>query len=213
VAILSARVLQRQALTEIAWLKRATVWWPVISMILPVLAIAGLVYFRHQLGLIAWPFAAGAMILGFLAWRFYETDGAEKSLLRGTGAQLLLAIAVLGAIAPLMRPLFPSVALARSLDLIGCEDPQVASAGYHEPSLVFLAGTSIRLTDGAGAAEFLWRGYCRVAFVEQRQERAFVQRAQALGLLYRPGPRIEGFNINGGRPIVLAVFRSAEAAK
>ncbi len=208
VAILIARVLQRQSLTEIVWLKRAAIWWPIIAVILPLVAIGGLIYFRHQLGLIAWPFAAGAMILGFLAWRFYEVDGAEKSLMRATGAQMLLAVAVLGAVAPSLRPLFPSVALARSLDAVGCDAPDVATAGFHEPSLVFLAGTSIRLTDGAGAAEFLRRGSCRVAFIEQRQERAFVMRAQALGLLYRPGPRIDGFNINGGRPVSIAVFRS-----
>ena len=34
----------------------------------------------------------------------------------------------------------------------------VAAAGYHEPSLVFLAGTETRLTDGSDAADFLRAG-------------------------------------------------------
>ena len=208
VAILTARAMQLRTLSEAAWLKRATLWWPAIAILLPVVAVVGLIDLRYQLALIAWPFAGAAMVFGFFAWRFYDSDGADKSLLRATCAQVLLAVAVLGAIAPRMWPLFPSVALARSLDTIGCDQPAVAAAGYHEPSLVFLVGTSIRLTDGAGAAEFLRRGACRVAFVEARQERAFVQRAEANGLLYRAGPRIEGININGGRAISIAVFRS-----
>jgi 4-amino-4-deoxy-L-arabinose transferase-like glycosyltransferase len=208
VAILVARALQRGSLSDATWLKRASLWWPGIAVALPIVAIGGLIALRHQLGLLAWPVAAAAMIFGFLAWRFFETDGAEKSLLRATCAQILLAVAVLGMIAPSLRPLFPSVALARSLETIGCADPEVASAGDHEPSLVFLVGTSIRLTDGSGAADFLRGGSCRVAFVDVRQERAFVQRAEAIGLLYGPGPRIEGININGGKALSISVFRS-----
>ena len=63
-------------------------------------------------------------------------------------------------------------------------EPVAAAAGYHEPSLVFLAGTATRLTDGAGAAEFLRGGECRFAFVEARQETSFAQRAEAIGLRY-----------------------------
>ncbi len=208
VAILIARALERRTLTDVAWLRRATVWWPLVAVLLPIVAIVGLVILRRQLGFVAWPFAAVAMIFAFLAWRFYDADGADRSLLRATCAQVLLAVAVLGIIAPLLRPLFPSAALARSLDTAGCRNPRAASAGYHEPSLVFLVGTSIRLTDGAGAADFLDRGRCRVAFVEARQEKAFIQRAEAIGLYYRAGPRIDGFNINGGRWLSIAVYRS-----
>jgi len=211
VAILVARALQRHALSDFVWLRRATLWWPGVAIALPAVAIGGLIALRYQLGLVAWPFAAAAMIFGFLAWRYYESDGANKSLLRATCAQALLAVGVLGFIAPSLRPLFPSAALARTLNVIGCQAPAVATAGYHEPSLVFLVGTSIRLTDGAGAAEFLNRGSCRVAFVESRQERTFVQRAEAIGLLYWAGPRIEGININGGRAISVSVFRSENA--
>ena len=92
----------------------------------------------------------------------------------------------------------------------GCPSGTAAAAGYEEPSLVFLAGTDTQLTDGAGAAEFLRGGPCRFAFVEARQEKSFVQRAEAIGLRYSAGPRIEGFNVSSGRPIVIAVYRSRE---
>jgi hypothetical protein len=37
-------------------------------------------------------------------------------------------------------------------------------------------------------------------------------RAEAIGLRYNPGPRIEAFNISIGRSITIAVFQSADAS-
>ena len=59
-----------------------------------------------------------------------------------------MMFAVLGVAVPLMRPVFPSRALAEMIARRGCRNPIVAAAGYHEPSLVFLAGTRTRLVDG-----------------------------------------------------------------
>ena len=79
---------------------------------------------------------------------------------------------------------------------------------HHEPSLVFLVGTSVRLTDAAGAAEFLRAGECRFAFVEVRQERNFAQRAEAIGLRYSHQGRLDAINIGAGRATAIAIFRS-----
>ena len=83
------------------------------------------------------------------------------------------------------------------------------ATGYQEPSLVFLAGTKTRFTDADGAADFLRGGSCRFAFVDAPQEREFALRAEAIGLRYDRGPRIEGYNISIGKPISIAVFQSA----
>jgi 4-amino-4-deoxy-L-arabinose transferase-like glycosyltransferase len=207
VAILIARAVERNALSNNPHLVRATVLWPLFAASLPAFGVIGVMIFRHQLALLAWPFAAAAIIFGFLAWRLYDADGAERSLLRATVAAQLMAIAVLGAIVPLMRPLFPSALLAATIG-IDCPHPQFASAGYHEPSLVFLFGTSTLLTTGPGAADFLAEGNCRVAMIEARQERAFVQRAEAIGLRYAPGPRIAAINYSAGRQVAISVFHS-----
>ena len=114
---------------------------------------------------------------------------------------VLLAIGVFAVVLPSLTPAFPSVALAEVLRDAACPLPVAASAGYEEPSLVFLAGTATRLTDAAGAADFLCAGGCRFAFIESRQERAFALRAEAIGLRYSRGPRIEGYNISNGQPI------------
>jgi hypothetical protein len=148
--------------------------------------------------------------MGFLAWRLYQTDGAEHSLLRAIAAAVLTAIAIFALVVPSLGQLFPSVMLARILRDSGCAQPAAAAVGYQEPSLVFLAGTATRLTDTAGAAEFLRGGECRFAFIESRQERSFAQRAEAIGLRYTAGPRLEAINISNGQPITIATYRSAD---
>jgi hypothetical protein len=151
-----------------------------------------------------------AAVMGFLAWRLYEADGAEHSLLRGAAAAILTGIAIFALILPALGQLFPSPQLARILRESRCAEPVAAAVGYQEPSLVFLAGTATRLTDSAGAAEFLRGGDCRFAFIEARQEKNFAQRAEAIGLRYTGGPRIEAININTGQPITIAVYRSVD---
>jgi hypothetical protein len=128
--------------------------------------------------------------------------------LRAVAAAILTAIALFALILPALTQLFPSPQLARILRESGCADPVAAAAGYQEPSLVFLAGTQTRLTDGSGAAEFLRGGECRFAFIETRQEKSFAQRAEAIGLRYTGGPRIEAINISNGQSVTIAVFRS-----
>jgi 4-amino-4-deoxy-L-arabinose transferase-like glycosyltransferase len=211
IAILIARALWNDALSPSLWLRRLTLGWPLLAILLPIMAIVTLVMQRHQPGFLAWPFGAAAMVFGFMAWRHFQTDGAEQSLLRAAIAAVLIMITVAGIIVPSLRPLFPSTLVARALPMQGCDYHLVAAAGYHEPSLVFLVGTTVRLTDGSGAAEFLREGYCRFALVEARQERAFVQRAEAIGLRYAPGPRVEGINTNSGRSLSIATYYSGIA--
>ena len=208
VAILIARAIERETLSVKRWIARITVHWPIIAAVVPILAIVAVMALRRQLGLLAWPFAAGAMIFGFFAWRLFDEDGPQRSFLRAAVASQLASIAVFGAIIPLLYPIFPAAALAEAV-APRCERPRYAAAGYHEPSVVFLFGTTAVLTDGSGAADFLAEGPCRFALIEGRQERSFARRAEAIGLRYAPGPRVDGFNYNeGGHRITIAVYQS-----
>jgi 4-amino-4-deoxy-L-arabinose transferase-like glycosyltransferase len=207
IAIMIARAMRRDTLSQNLWLTRLTLGWPVVAALVPLIGIGALMVMRHQLGLLAWPLAGAAMVFGFQAWRYYADDGPEKSLVRAVAASILVAIAFIGVIAPSLRPLFPSAMLARVMPADDCDYRIVAAAGYGEPSLVFLIGTSTRHTDGAGAADVLAQGPCRYALVEARQERAFAQRAEAIGLRYAFVGRVEGININGGRTLSIAIYR------
>ena len=209
IAILIAGVIDARALSRKPFLEWGTIWWFVVPMVAGVAGVVALAVIGRQFGLLVWPMMGAAAVLGFLAWRLYEADGAEHALLRAVAAAILIAIATFGLIVPSLGQLFPSPLLARILRESGCAQPEAAAVGYQEPSLVFLAGTATRLADAAGAAEFLRGGECRFAFVEAREERSFAQRAEAIGLRYRAGPRIDAINISTGRPITIAVFRSA----
>lgn len=209
IAILIAGILEKGALAKARWLVRGTVGWFVFPLVIAIAVVVGFVVIGRDPGIVAWPFAAVAMIAGLFAWWLYEIDGAERSLLRGMVASVFIAISVYAVAFPALPALFPSALVADELRAADCAQPQVASTyAYQEPSLVFLLGTDTRFTDGAGAAEFLRQGECHFALVDPRSERGFVQRANAIGLRYALSQRIDGFNISIGKPVALTIFRS-----
>jgi 4-amino-4-deoxy-L-arabinose transferase-like glycosyltransferase len=208
-AILIAGIVERGGLAKARWMVLGTVGWFVFPLTVAILGVATFIVIGRDLGIIAWPFAAAALILGLFAWWLYDVDGAERSLLRGMTSSVFIAIMIYAVTFPMLPGLFPSALIAGEIRASDCEQPHVASTfAYQEPSLVFLLGTDTRFTDGAGAAEFLRTGPCHFALVDPRSERSFVQRADAIGLRYTLSQRIDGYNISIGRPVALAVFRS-----
>jgi 4-amino-4-deoxy-L-arabinose transferase-like glycosyltransferase len=207
IAILTVGALERRVLSR-SWLMRGAAWWFAIPALAAILAVVGAIMLTRQPAFLSWPLFAAAMILGLFAWWLYEDGRAERSLLNAVAASAALALAVFGVVMPSLTTLFPSAEIARALRNVVCVGPKAAAAGFHEPSLVFMTDTSTVLTDGSGAADFLAQGSCRFALVEQRSERTFVARAEAIGLRYNVGTRIEGYNISQGKAVSIAIFRS-----
>jgi 4-amino-4-deoxy-L-arabinose transferase-like glycosyltransferase len=212
IAILLAGVVDSHRLMRKSWMIHGTAWWFVLPVLVGIAIVAGLIMFGRQFGVLAGPFAAGAVVLGLFAWRLFEADGAMHSLLRAIAASILMSIALFGIVMPSLSALFPSLPLARVLRTADCEHPLAAAAGYHEPSLVYLAGTSTRLVDGTGAADFLRLGGCRFAFVESRHERGFLRRADAIGLRYAHVRHLDGYNYSKGQWVSIGIYR-AEAGR
>jgi 4-amino-4-deoxy-L-arabinose transferase-like glycosyltransferase len=211
IAILIAGVLEADALAKARWMVRGTVGWFLFPGAIALAVLVGFLMIENDLGIVAWPFAATAVIFGLFAWWLYEADGPERALLRGMMASVFVAITVYAVAFPALPALFPSNLVAEAIREADCRNPQLASTTYYqEPSLVFLLGTDTRFTSAAGAAEFLKQGACRFALVDAHGERNFVQRANAIGLRYALSHRIEGFNISVGRPVVLTMFRSMD---
>ncbi len=207
VAILAVGAMERHVLAR-NWLRRGAAWWFAIPALGSIVFVVIAVKLTRQPAFASWPFFAGAMVVGLFAWWLYDDNRAPRSLLSAVLAAMLLAIAVFGVVMPSLTTLYPSAEIARALRNVTCVGPKAAAAGYHEPSLVFMSGTSTLLTDGSGAADFLSQGSCRFALVERSAERAFVQRAEAIGLRYNAATRIDGYNISQGRPVSIAIFRS-----
>jgi 4-amino-4-deoxy-L-arabinose transferase-like glycosyltransferase len=207
IAILTIGALERRVLSQ-SWLMRGAAWWFIIPAGASVIAVVGAITLTRQPVFLAWPFVAASLIFGLFAWWLYENNHAERSLLNAVVSAMFLSVAIYGVVLPALTRLFPSAEIARALRNVVCVGPRAAAAGFHEPSLVFMNGTSTLLTDGSGAADFLGQGSCRFALVEARSERGFVQRAEAIGLRYNVATRIDGYNISQGRAISIAIFRS-----
>src|ERR1700761_4705986 len=207
IAILTVGALERRVLSR-SWLMRGAAWWFAIPALASVVAVVGAVTLTRQPVFLAWPFVAAALIFGLFAWWLYDDNRAERSLLSAVASAMFLAFSVYGVVVPALTPLFPSAEVARALRNVVCVGPKAAAAGFQEPSLVFMTGTTTLLTDGSGAADFLGQGSCRFALVESRSERAFAQRAEAIGLRYNVATRGEGYNISQGKAVSTTIFRS-----
>src|SRR5438270_734045 len=152
IAILTVGALERRVLSR-SWLMRGAAWWFVIPAVASVIAVIGAITLTRQPVFLAWPFVAAALIFGLFAWWLYDANRAEHSLLNAVVAAMFLAVAIYGVVVPALTPLFPSAEIARALRNVVCVGPRAAAAGFHEPSLVFMTGSSTVLTDGAGAAD------------------------------------------------------------
>lgn len=132
------------------------------------------------------------------------------------------AVAAIAAMLPVYAVIFPLV-LARSeaiwisprlaaevsaaLGPRAPDDTRFGVAGYHEPSLMFLAGTGTQwLRDGTVAARFLADAPGRLVAVGDRDLAAFHAEAARLGMTPREVATVGGFNYSRGRWVVLTLF-------
>ncbi len=153
------------------------------------------------------PVLAAAVLVAVYAWNGYRRRDGVKALVASVLASVLLAAGVFGLVQPGLRALKLSPRLAEAARAVGCADPQIATAGYREPSLVFLTRTDLAMpATGGEAARFLSGGGCRVAFVTSREEPDFAAETARLNLTPRLVTRVAGFNINGGRRIDIGVY-------
>ncbi len=88
-----------------------------------------------------------------------------------------------------------------------CEQSQIVSVGYNEPSLAFMAGTdTMMLTNAVEAAEAMQQNACRVAVINATNKQGFLnafaqskQRPQEAGT-------IDGLNAGHGAQAALTIF-------
>lgn len=159
----------------------------------------------HALPLAALPLLLASCALAAFSWSAFTRRAGEGALALGVAASVLLSGAVFGLTQPVLASLKVSPRLAALRDALPCGSPQVASLGYREPSLVFTIGTDlVMLNSGEEAAAFLRQGGCRLVLVEDRFAAAFA--AAQGGRTIAPAGRVDGFNINGGKPVGVSAY-------
>jgi 4-amino-4-deoxy-L-arabinose transferase-like glycosyltransferase len=207
IAVLAVMAVERDGV-PFEW--RSAKWVSALALLAPVLilvaGIGGFWQLDRVLPYFALPFLLAAAVLAFIAMRALQK--AEPM----AGAALLVASSVALTIAaypfglPQLQAINISKRLAEASRGVGCTKPAYLSAGFNEPSLVFLTDTGIYLMDGGAAAAFFGQPGCRIAFVEQRHQAAF--QAGLGSVTDKPAlrTRVKGININSGRMVDIGVY-------
>ncbi|CAG0985817.1 Undecaprenyl phosphate-alpha-4-amino-4-deoxy-L-arabinose arabinosyl transferase [Rhizobiaceae bacterium] len=193
------------------WLTRATVLGAaVVTIGLAAVAVGATPYL---LGTVSWWGLLAALLLLLAGWL---GSGIRPPLVEParTGLAAAAAAAALGvlssAVVPALTPVWLSPQIAEVFAAKKpCPRSRLVAAGYHEPSLVFLAGTDTLLTDGAAAAAELEKDACTVALVTDDQLEAFdAGLADGVSGVVEIG-RIEGVNYSKGAQRTLTLFARA----
>jgi 4-amino-4-deoxy-L-arabinose transferase-like glycosyltransferase len=206
-AILVAVAADRAALAvQGTWPRLAMLLLPVMAFALAAAVGGGLFVVDRTVPFVALGLIGVAAILAILAWRSVFDGRAGTAIVQAALASVAIAWGVYQFAVPLARAVAISPRLIAAAGAAGCAKPQLATVGYREPSLVFLGGTDLVMTDGPGAAAFLGGEGCRVAFVDSRVEAAFTQALLASGKQARLLSRVQGLNLNGGRTLDIGVY-------
>lgn len=208
-ALLAALAAERQSVAAQGWLARTIfAWLPLVTLVLLVGVGVGLIWFEHVVPVVAIALLLAAFVAALGAWIAHGRGQAGTSALAATLASAFVAWGVYAAAVPLVRIVSISPRLAAAAAAAGCRPEAMATAGYREPSLVFLTRTDLVLTDGPGAEQALADGPCRIAFVEKRLEPSFIAAAIEARRQPRLLSRVEGVNLNGGRALDIGVYIS-----
>ncbi len=131
----------------------------VATSALVILAIALPVYASQRIsapGVLVSAIVIITALVGMNTRKFEHWPDLAKAGSLVLGSALMWALMV-GSVLPSARLIWPSAQIAQTylLSLGACRAPRLVSVGFHEPSLVVLAGTNTLLTGSRGAAEAL----------------------------------------------------------
>lgn len=212
VALLSARALLDPAWGATAGGRRKTAFAAAALFVVGAVALCAAVagFIPHLDGRFDLWAAVGAALAAagfFIALRFGLKGRPQALLTTGTAAAFVLYLAAFGRALPEAQAPWPSRwAAGQIAALKPCPQSVAASAGYSEPSLVFLAGTATKLTRGDGAAAHLSADpACALALVESREEASF--RTALNGRETQTLAATTAFNYNNGRRLTLTLYR------
>jgi 4-amino-4-deoxy-L-arabinose transferase-like glycosyltransferase len=208
IAVLIALALERKAALD-NWTRATAASWPVLAVALGLGIAVVAAMFEGRFGRAFWPLALTGIVLAALAWWRLLSETAERGLLLAIIAAIATAFASY-TVLPRIDGFAIAPRLVASAKRAPCADPALATAGFDEPSLIFLGGTSTLRTDGGGAANFLREGGCRVAFVERQEQRAFADRAASFGLATVRIAAVQGFDYSNWRRVSFIVLMPKE---
>jgi 4-amino-4-deoxy-L-arabinose transferase-like glycosyltransferase len=208
IAILIALALERKSRLD-NWTRATSALWPLFATLLCVGVAVLAIMFEGRFGRAFWLFAVMGVVLAALAWWKLLSETAERGLVLALISAVATAFAIY-TVLPRIDGFAIASRLVASAKRAPCANPALATAGFDEPALIFLGGTSTLRTDGGGAANFLREGGCRVAFVERHEQRAFADRAASFGLATVRIGQVQGFDYSNWRRVSFIVLMPKE---
>lgn len=157
---------------------------------------------------------AGATGAAVLAARALGRSDVMKSGVLGAVTAAFVSVGAYGLALPGLSAIWVSSAIvetARSNS--ACPDPRIASVGWREPSLIFLAGTDTALKLPEGAIDEAERGDCLVLAVESRDRERFLASVAATSTSIAEIGAVEGFALNGGDPVRITLYQPEAPAR
>lgn len=122
-------------------------------------------------------------------------------------AMPLFTLALLGWELPEATPLWIAPRVEQAVVAAGLQHGVIGSVGFHEPSLMLLAGTSTAmLATAADGAAALADGHVQGLLVSGHDTAAFTAAASLLKIHPLPVATVSGFNYSRGRWMVLTLF-------
>jgi 4-amino-4-deoxy-L-arabinose transferase-like glycosyltransferase len=169
--------------------------------------LAGQVFRAQRLApeaFLAAPMAAlTAILAGAMMFRRRPRAAALCCIL---GAALFLP-ALAHLTAPTLTHVFVSPRITAALDRLGPDGRRdLLAVGFHEPSLVFLAGTQTSLTSPKTAARDLGKRPTAIAAVARRHQAEFLAEAARLGVATTVHETISGLNYSTGRAVIIDII-------
>ncbi|RWC47427.1 MAG: glycosyltransferase family 39 protein [Mesorhizobium sp.] len=191
-------------------------WWStafglaVVSLGLAAVCIGAPIYLTGTFSWWSIPAAAAALAAGYFAF-----SRQLQVPLRRIGAIAVCAGVtyglLFGVIAPSLKPIWLSPAIEAAVKANRpCDTTVLASAEYHEPSLVFLVGTKTILTDVDGVAKHLLGDpACALALAQVGDELKLNGLLAAQGKSATRVAEVDGLNYSSGDKLSLGLYRVA----
>ncbi len=207
--IVAALVMDRERRDSLArwWARLPLALWAIVPLALAGIAVGAPWYLDGGFSPASVIPALVALVGGGLALRFAWQTDAHKAILAGIATATLTYGMILETVLPRIDGFWLSRSAAEMLVPHREGRETIASAGYTEPSLVFLLGTETILTGGQGAAEALAAGAARYALVADRERDAFQSTLTARGVAAEAIDARRGYNYSKGRWVTLALYR------
>jgi 4-amino-4-deoxy-L-arabinose transferase-like glycosyltransferase len=192
-------------------------WWStafglgLVSIGLAVVSVGAPIYLAKAFSWWSIPTALAALVTGYLAFPRRLQVSLPRIGAIAAGAGITLGL-LFGIIAPSLKPIWLSPAIKAAVNANRpCDTTVLASAPYHEPSLVFLVGTKTILTDVDGvAAHLLGDPACALGLAPVADEKKLSDMLAAQGKTANRLAEIDGLNYSSGDKLSLGLYRVAK---